>query len=51
MARYRTVRALILAVAATVATGVDGRAGDVRLSSNIGGAVTVPVIATRRDPS
>jgi uncharacterized protein len=50
MARYRTVRALILAVAATVATGVDGRAGDVRLSSNIGGAVTVPVISYQARP-
>ena len=47
---YRTMRVLILAAAATVASGVDGRAGDIRLSSNIGGAVTVPVVSYQARP-
>ena len=46
----RTVRTLILAAAAIVASGADGRAGDVRLSSNIGGAVTVPVTSYQARP-
>ena len=46
----RTVRTLILAAAAIVASGADGRAGDVRLSSNIGGAVTVPVVSYQARP-
>jgi len=47
---YRTIRVLILVAAATVASGVDGRAGDIRLSSNIGGAVTVPVVSYQARP-
>ena len=47
---YRTIRVLILAAVATVASGVDGRAGEIRLSSNIGGAVTVPVMSYQARP-
>jgi predicted double-glycine peptidase len=47
---YRTIRMLILVAAATVASGVDGRAGDIHLSSNIGGAVTVPVVSYQARP-
>ena len=50
MTVYRTIGALILAAAVTVVSGTDGRAGDVRLSSNIGGAVTVPVLSYQARP-
>lgn len=47
---YRTVRVLILAAAATIASAIDGGAADIRLSSNIGGAVTVPVTSYQARP-
>jgi len=50
MAIGRTIRVLILALTAVIASGAEGRAGDVRLSSNIGGAVTVPVISYQARP-
>lgn len=50
MAIGRTLRVLILASTAVIASGAEGRAGDVRLSSNIGGAVTVPVVSYQARP-
>jgi predicted double-glycine peptidase len=50
MSILRMVGALILAAATTAAAGADGCAADIRLSSNIGGAVTVPVLGYQARP-
>jgi predicted double-glycine peptidase len=50
MMTHRTFGVLILAAAMTVAVAANGRASDLRLASDIGGAVTVPVVSYQARP-